>query len=129
MTNPPPPEPPPGGWPPPGDPDGRPPRPTGDAGTVVGHAVTGVFLYWVVNVAVWFIVLNFVSQVASTTVVGITNAVVLAGIAFGVGGALVAEGTPRAKGLGIGLMVGWALTSVLSVGICTGLNPAIYGGL
>ncbi len=26
----------------------------------------------------------------------------------------------------MGLMIGWALTSILTAGICTGLNPAMY---
>ncbi len=32
------------------------------------------------------------------------------------------------KGLGIGLAIGWALISILSAGICTGLDPYLYTG-
>jgi hypothetical protein len=53
----------------------------------------------------------------------------LALFAFGVGGVLVALRKPWAMGLGLGLMIGWALTSIFTVGICTGINPSIYGGL
>ena len=51
----------------------------------------------------------------------------LALIAFGGGGALLATRKPRGRrGMGMGLMIGWALTSIVTVGICTGLNPALY---
>ncbi|MEZ0363708.1 hypothetical protein ACAG26_08395 [Mycobacterium sp. pUA109] len=127
MSNPPPPgPPPPGGWPP--HPGWQPP-PRKSTGEVVGFAVVGAFLYFVINVVVWFTVVNAVSHVASKTVVGLTNAVVLAVIAFGVGGALLAVHTPRARGLGLGLMIGWGIASILSVGLCTGVNPAMYGYL
>lgn len=53
-------------------------------------------------------------------------AVMLALIAFGGGAALLAVRSPQAKGIGLGLMVGWALTSLVSVGFCTGINPALY---
>jgi hypothetical protein len=49
-------------------------------------------------------------------------------VAFGGGGLLVARGRPWAKGLGLGLMIGWALTSIFTLGICTGINPTIYSG-
>ena len=47
-------------------------------------------------------------------------------IAFGVGGGLLAARNRHAKGLGLGLMIGWALTSLFTVGFCTGINPGMY---
>ncbi|KAA0094814.1 hypothetical protein CIW49_24875 [Mycolicibacterium sp. P1-18] len=60
-------------------------------------------------------------------VVGV-GAVILALVAFGGGAVLIALRRPWAKGLGIGLMIGWALLSITSVGYCTGLNPEMYTG-
>lgn len=53
-------------------------------------------------------------------------AVMLALTAFGGGAALLTVRNPQAKGVGLGLMVGWALVSVVTVGICTGINPSLY---
>ena len=33
---------------------------------------------------------------------------------------------PLCEGLGLGLMIGWALTSLVTVGFCTGINPTMY---
>lgn len=45
---------------------------------------------------------------------------------FGGGAALIRRGTPKAKGAGLGLMIGWALVTVCTVGFCTGVNPTLY---
>lgn len=47
---------------------------------------------------------------------------------FGLGGgiALICVRRPWTKGLGLGLMIGWALWSLLTAGMCTGLNPSAY---
>ena len=37
-----------------------------------------------------------------------------------------APASPYAKGLGLGLMIGWAVTSLFTVGFCTGINPEMY---
>ena len=55
-----------------------------------------------------------------------TGAVVLALVALGGGGALLATSNTMGKGLGLGLMIGWAFLSLVSVGFCTGLNPEMY---
>ncbi|MEU9805231.1 hypothetical protein [Mycobacterium sp. NPDC050853] len=47
-------------------------------------------------------------------------------VAFGVGTVLIRKGGRDKRGWGVGLMVGWALVSMLTVGICTGLNPMLY---
>ena len=53
-------------------------------------------------------------------------AVMLFLIAFAGGAGLLASHNRYAKGLGLGLMIGWALLSLFSVGFCTGVNPAMY---
>ena len=121
MTGPPfePPPPPPGWYPPP-------PPPPNTTGTVVGLAVVGVLSFGAVNLLVGLVVLVIASG-RGGAVVG-AGAVLLALIAFGGGAGLIALRRPWAKGLGIGLMIGWALLSITSVGYCTGLNPEMYTG-
>ncbi|WP_173008397.1 hypothetical protein [Mycolicibacterium sp. P1-18] len=116
MTNPPF-EPPPGWYPPP---------PPNTTGTVVGLAVVGVLAYGAMNLLVGLVVLAGASAHGGA-VVGV-GAVILALVAFGGGAVLIALRRPWAKGLGIGLMIGWALLSITSVGYCTGLNPEMYTG-
>ncbi|GAB7069470.1 hypothetical protein H7J06_28865 [Mycobacterium hodleri] len=121
MTGPPfePPPPPPGWYPPP-------PPPPNTTGTVVGLAVVGVLLFGAINLIVGLVVL-VVAAGHGGAVVGV-GAVILALVALGGGAGLVALRRPWAKGLGIGLMIGWALLSITSVGYCTGLNPEMYTG-
>jgi hypothetical protein len=137
MTNPPtepPPDgwpPPPHGWPPPGwpydpsqpHPGWRPPRKS--SGQIFGAAASGIFLYFAINFVMGF-GLWLAAGYPPKTAVFVTGAVVFALIAFGGGAALLALHKPWAKGLGLGLMIGWALTSIFTVGICTGLNPWLY---
>ena len=122
MTVPPfqPPPPPPPGWHPP------PPPPPNNTGTVVGLAVVGVVAFSAVNLLVGLVVLAVAAEHGGA-VVGV-GAVILALIAFGGGACLIALRRPWTKGLGIGLMIGWALLSITSVGFCTGLNPEMYTG-
>ena len=121
MTVPPfqPPPPPPGWYPPP-------PPPPNNTGTVVGLAVVGVLLFGAINLVVGLVVIVLASDYRGA-VVGV-GAVILALIAFGGGAGLIALRRPWTKGLGIGLMIGWALLSITSVGFCTGLNPEMYTG-
>lgn len=116
-----PPDPPPGWRPTP------PPPPPSTTGMVVGLAVVGVFVFGGINLVLGFIVLAAASGANSPAAVAI-GAVVLGLIAFGGGAGLIALRKPWAKGLGIGLMIGWALLSITSVGFCTGLNPEMYTG-
>ncbi len=90
-------------------------------GLTVGLAFVGVFGYIVVNVVVGFVAIATESSVG----VGIAAAV-LALFAIGLGLTLVFMRKPWSKGLGLGLMIGWALVSVVSAGFCTGLNPGLY---
>ncbi|KZS63678.1 hypothetical protein A4G28_07465 [Mycobacterium ostraviense] len=67
------------------------------------------------------------AQAVSSVAAVVTGAIVLALIAFGGGGVLVMLRNPWARGIGMGLMIGWAITSIVTVGFCTGLNPTLYG--
>jgi hypothetical protein len=90
----------------------------------------GAAIYFAINFVIGFAAFAVAgSAVGDATGVFIGTAVLLGLIAFGGGGGLLAVRSPFAKGLGLGLMIGWALTSVFTVGICTGLNPAIYSSL
>lgn len=93
---------------------------------VVGFAVLGVISFGAVNLVLGLVVLALASG-SGGAVVGV-GAVLLALIAFGGGAAFIALRRPWSKGLGIGLMIGWALLSITSVGFCTGLNPQMYSG-
>jgi hypothetical protein len=86
----------------------------------------GVLLFGAVNLVVGLVVLVLASDHGGA-VVGV-GALILALIAFGGGAGLIALRRPWTKGLGIGLMIGWALLSITSVGFCTGLNPEMYTG-
>ncbi len=135
MTNPPPPD----GWrpedwPPPAYPyyanqpypAWQPPPRRAGGGEIFGAAVVGVFLYFGINLIVGPMVAFGLGNVISPPMAFATGAIVLALIAFGGGGALLFVKSPWARGIGMGLMIGWALTSIITVGFCTGLNPALY---
>lgn len=93
----------------------------------VGMVFVGAPIYIVVNT-----VLGFGAFIAAGSRTGSANpilgaaAVMLALIAFGGGAALLATKNPHARGIGLGLMIGWAVTSMVTVGFCTGINPHIY---
>ncbi len=53
-------------------------------------------------------------------------AIVLALITFGVGGGLCFVKSPIARGIGVGLMCGWALMTIATGGLCTGLTQNGY---
>jgi hypothetical protein len=85
-------------------------------------------VYFVVNLIVGFGALVIAGSMTDDKAnwVYLVAAVGLALIAFGAGGALLAAPSRHAKGFGLGLMIGWALTTLFTVGICTGLNPEVY---
>lgn len=118
----PPPPPPPGG---PGYPYGAPPPPPRKIS--IGMVFVGMLIYAAINTVLGFgafVVAG--ADTDSANPILIAAAVLLALIAFGGGAALLATKSPQAKGIGLGLMIGWALTSVVTVGFCTGVNPALY---
>ncbi|MGN9837701.1 hypothetical protein ACTMTI_06240 [Nonomuraea sp. H19] len=88
----------------------------------------GLALYSVINAIVGFFI--FVAAMdangAGTAYVAVGAAVlVLIGLGAGIGLLFIRQSW--SKGLGLGLMIGWALWSILSAGLCTGLNPGLYG--
>ena len=129
---PPPPPPPPPGYPvyqyPPGYPYGPPPQPERRISMVM--VLLGPFLYAALNLMIGFIALMGAGTLDSSdrgaNLVFVGAAALLALIAFGGGALLLLMKNPTAKGLGIGLMVGWALVSLFTAGICTGINPEMY---
>ncbi|MED5813837.1 hypothetical protein VST63_15870 [Mycolicibacterium sp. 050232] len=131
---PPPPPPPPTqpgypGYPyPPGYPYGPPQQP--QRRISVAMVILGPFLYAALNLVIGF--LAFIGAGATDSAGGSPNAalggaaILLAFIAFGGGTLMLVSKNPTAKGLGIGLMVGWALVSLFTAGFCTGINPELY---
>jgi hypothetical protein len=89
----------------------------------MGMAVLGSFVYFMINFVIAFMAIAAADS-GKGVLIGAT--VLLAAIAFGGGGALLATPSPTSKGLGLGLMIGWALTSVFTAGFCTGINPTMY---
>lgn len=127
-----PPQQPPQGYPPaypppryPGYPPGYPPsRPSNDTGIVIGFAFVGITVSVVVNILVMIAALSLVGVDSNNGNDGTQflwiSGVLSVVIAFGGGGALIAIKKPWTKGMGIGLMIGWALMSIL-VGFCVSI--------
>ncbi|MDA0641377.1 MULTISPECIES: hypothetical protein [Nonomuraea] len=90
-------------------------------GVVVGLAVVGLFAYIVVNVFVGVVAVSMATNVVLALAAGF-----LAVGALGGGVVLLSLRRPWSKGLGLGLMIGWGLVSIVSAGWCTGLNPGLY---
>ena len=107
-------------YPPPVPPPWRPPT----RRISVGMTFLGIFLYFTLNLVVGFAAIATADANGHASL--IVGASALALIAFGGGGALLATKNATVKGLGLGLMIGWAVLSVISVGFCTGLNPEMY---
>lgn len=93
----------------------------------IGMVFVGAPIYILINSALGLaaVVVSGSSADSANVILG-GAAVMLALIAFGGGAALLAVRNPHAKGVGLGLMIGWALTSLVTVGFCTGINPALY---
>lgn len=115
MTEPPPPPPtgppPPPAYPPGSDPQRRPPA------VSVGLAALGVL-------AVVPLSFLLIFALEGDTELGV-RAGIFAGLVFLGGGALCFVRSPLARGFGIGLMTGWALLSITTAGVCTGLQRFI----
>ncbi|WP_185845327.1 hypothetical protein [Nonomuraea sp. WAC 01424] len=87
----------------------------------VALAFAGVFGYLAVNVIVGLLAVSLSSSVAIGAGAGF---LLLLGIGTGLTLAILRK--PWSFGLGLGLMIGWALATIVSAGYCTGLNPALY---
>ncbi|SDL14107.1 hypothetical protein [Nonomuraea jiangxiensis] len=94
---------------------------------LIGLMFVGLVLYSLVNLVVGF-VLFFVTLDSNGTSARYlaVGAVVLALVGLGAGIALAFMRRPWFRGLGLGLMIGWALWSIMSAGFFTGLNPNLY---
>jgi hypothetical protein len=104
-----------------------PPPPPPPKKISIGMVFVGAPIYVALNSLLGFMAFIIASSsTGSANVILAAAAVMLALIAFGGGAALLAVRSPQAKGIGLGLMVGWALVSLVTVGICTGLNPSLY---
>ncbi|TDE42576.1 hypothetical protein E1295_27760 [Nonomuraea mesophila] len=115
--------------PPYGPPPPPPPSQGASTGVLVAFAFVGLIVYSVINTVLGFAVfLAAVDAERNSTPIVIAGAVVLAlvGLGAGIGLCLVREKV-WARGTGLGLMIGWALWSIMTAGICTGLNPSVYG--
>ncbi|MGA5463565.1 hypothetical protein [Mycobacterium sp. NPDC050041] len=119
---------PPQGYPPGYPPPGYPyyPAPQQKSGISAGLAVLGTLLYIMVNSVLAFAAFIVGAQTSNSDAVFGGAAVMLLLIAFGGGAALLRSKNPNARGLGLGLMIGWAVTSLVTVGFCTGINPELY---
>ncbi|WP_396899644.1 hypothetical protein [Mycolicibacterium sp.] len=131
---PPPVYPPPAGYPPPGylppPPGYLPPPHRPEPKISIGMVFVGPVLYAGINLVIGFAAFIGGGMIddgrgSPNLVFGFT-AVLLAAIAFGGGALMLRSKSPYAKGLGIGLMVGWALVSLFTAGFCTGINPEMY---
>jgi hypothetical protein len=89
-------------------------------------AVLGTLLYIMANSVLAFAAFIVGAQYRDSDAVFGGAAVMLLLIAFGGGAALLRTANPSARGLGLGLMIGWAVTSLVTVGFCTGINPELY---
>ncbi|AMW21614.1 MULTISPECIES: hypothetical protein [Mycobacteroides] len=103
------------------------PKPGINGATMVAGALSFIFG----NAVFGFLALMIGGSLADRSGIGFEIvpgfvAVVGIAVAFGVGGVLTRKGDRDKRGWGVGLMVGWALVSMLTVGFCTGLNPVLY---
>lgn len=108
-----------------------PPRHTQADGSIwvtLGFAFAGLILYSVVNVVVVFQVFFSAANTSGSGVTPVAlGALALAVTGLVAGGALLLVRKPWARGLGVGLMSGWALWTIMTAGLCTGVNPSFYG--
>lgn len=109
-----------------------PPPSSNTTGVTVAMAFAGVGIYSVVNTVLgFFIFFAALSQGNSgSSNPGVLLAVgaailVIVGLVAGIGLLFVRK--PWATGMGLGLMIGWALWSITTAGFCTGINPGLYG--
>lgn len=114
---------------PPGYPS-PPPRPSNDAGTVIGFVFVGITVSVFLNILVMIAALALVGADSTTGNDGTQflwiSGVLSVVVAFGGGGGLIALKKAWTKGMGIGLMIGWALMSIL-VGFCVSILQGSLG--
>ncbi|GAA2208583.1 hypothetical protein GCM10009850_040410 [Nonomuraea monospora] len=95
---------------------------------LVGMLFAGLAIYSLLNAIIgFFIFFAAMGATGSPTPYLAAGAALLALVGLGAGIGLCFVRKPWSRGLGLGLMIGWALWSILSAGICTGINPSLYG--
>ncbi|GGO12826.1 hypothetical protein GCM10010116_25770 [Microbispora rosea subsp. aerata] len=95
---------------------------------VVALTFVGIAAFMIVNFVLFLATLAAADGVASGSknLALIGGSVVLAAFAFGGGTLLLRVRKPWSRGLGLGLMIGWALMTIFTAGFCTGVNPSLY---
>ncbi|WP_221891374.1 hypothetical protein [Microbispora sp. KK1-11] len=95
---------------------------------VIAMTIAGIVGYVIVNFVLFLATLaaadGFASDHKNVALIG--GSVILALIAFGGGTLLLLLRKPWSRGLGLGLMIGWALLTIFTAGFCTGVNPSLY---
>ncbi|MBT2226060.1 hypothetical protein [Nonomuraea sp. NEAU-A123] len=128
--------------PPPGQTSGPPPRqaddpPTGQTGPppprgrqkplIIGLAFASLVAYSIVNAILGILIfISTLDQNGPNHPIIISCTIFLALLGLGAGAGLQFLRKPWATGLGLGFLIGWALWSILSAGICTGISPDLY---
>ncbi|WP_206072323.1 hypothetical protein [Antrihabitans stalactiti] len=107
-----------------------PPRRNNDGGIVIGFVFVGITVSVVLNILVMIAALSIVGADSNVGNDGTQflwiSGVLSVVVAFGGGGGLIAFKKPWTKGMGIGLMIGWALMSIL-VGFCVSILQGSLG--
>ncbi|MEU7744303.1 hypothetical protein [Nonomuraea sp. NPDC049158] len=103
-------------------------RPKGrSVGLIVGLAFAGLVAYSIVNAILGILIfVSTLDQNGTNYPIIISCTIFLALFGLGAGAGLQFLRKPWATGLGLGFLVGWALWSILSAGICTGISPDLY---
>lgn len=93
-------------------------------------ALLGIVMFVVVNALLFALPIDVWLRSGSNNHVGLIVAAVILLLVALAGTLLAVRATSYfVKGLGIGLVIGWALVSIVSGGYCTGLNPGLYSAL
>ncbi len=111
---------------PPGYPYPPPQVPPSASRISIGLVFAGIAVWMIFNAVVAFVAFVAADGATSSNSVLAGAALGLALGAFGGGGGLLLVRNKYARGLGLGLMIGWALMSLFTVGFCTGINPELY---
>jgi hypothetical protein len=100
----------------------------GGTGALIGFLFAGLAAYSALNIVIgFFVFFAAMSTPANSTPYLAIGAIALALAGLGAGIGLCFVRKTWSRGLGLGLMIGWALWSILSAGFCTGINPGLYG--
>lgn len=96
-------------------------------GLIVGLGFAGLVAYSIVNAILGILIfVSTLDENGPNYPVIISCTIFLALFGLGAGAGLQFLRKPWATGLGVGFLVGWALWSILSAGICTGISPDLY---